>query len=74
MSPKYKSVLEQVLLMNAVERARLLEAIYRSLGTIGDTEYDRLWIAEADSRVEAYKKGELKTESAEAVFEEAANR
>ena len=60
-------VLDQALGLSAAERANIAEKLLFSLDT-PDSKIDALWAKEADSRVEAYKKGEIGAISAEEVF------
>jgi len=60
-------ILDQALELSAVERASVAEKLLFSLDS-PDSKIDALWAAEADSRIEAYKKGEIETVSAEEVF------
>ncbi|MDM8523211.1 addiction module protein [Desulfococcaceae bacterium HSG8] len=49
---------EKALRLQPVERIRLAEAILYSLDK-PDTDTDRIWISESESRYEAYKRGEI---------------
>jgi len=60
-------ILDQALELNATERANVAEKLLFSLDS-PDSEIDALWAKEADSRIEAYNKGELETVSSEDVF------
>jgi putative addiction module component (TIGR02574 family) len=60
-------ILDQALELNATERANVAEKLLFSLDS-PDSEIDVLWAKEADSRIEAYNKGELETVSSEDVF------
>ena len=60
-------VLDQALGLSATERANVAEKLLFSLDT-PDSKIDAIWAKEADSRVEAYKKGEIEAISAEEVF------
>ena len=60
-------VLDQSLGLSATERANVAEKLLFSLDT-PDSKIDAIWAKEADSRVEAYKKGEIEAISAEEVF------
>ena len=68
MKPRVKVLFEEALKLSVDERAELLEVLQNTFYTPGDSEYDELWLAEAEARVAAYKRGELKTVSAEEVF------
>lgn len=60
-------ILDQALELSAAERANVAEKLLCSLDN-PDSKIDALWAKEADSRVEAYKKGEIEVLSAKAVF------
>ena len=60
-------ILDQALELSASERANVAEKLLFSLDR-PDSKIDTLWAKEADSRVEAYKKGEIETVPAEKVF------
>ncbi|WP_428357160.1 addiction module protein [Methyloprofundus sp.] len=53
--------------MNAKERANVAEKLLFSLDS-PNSKIDALWAKEANSRVEAYKKGEIEAIPAEEVF------
>ena len=60
-------ILDQALELSARERANVAEKLLFSLDT-PDSKIDALWAKESDSRVEAYKKGEIEAIPAEEVF------
>ena len=60
-------ILDQALELSATERAIVAEKLLLSLDN-PDSKIDDLWAKEADSRVEAYKKGDIEAISAEEVF------
>ncbi len=60
-------ILDQALELSASERANVAEKLLFSLDR-PDSKIDTLWAKEADSRVEAYKKGEIEAVPAEKVF------
>ncbi len=60
-------ILNQALELSASECANVAEKLLVSLNS-PDSEIDALWEKEADSRIEAYKKGGIETISAEKVF------
>ena len=69
MSPRSKEVLADALTLPPVERAELVEEILSSFDFPARREIDALWAREAEDRLDAYERGELKTSSAEAVFD-----
>ncbi len=60
-------ILDQALELSSTERANVAEKLLFSLDS-PDSKIDALWAEEADSRVEAYRKGEIEAISAEEVF------
>ncbi|WP_198265418.1 addiction module protein [sulfur-oxidizing endosymbiont of Gigantopelta aegis] len=67
MTNSVNMILDQALELSASERADVAEKLLFSLDR-PDSTIDALWAKEADSRVEAYKKGEIEAVSAEKVF------
>lgn len=57
-------ILEQALELKANERSKLVDELLKSLDK-PDEEIDEIWAQEADKRLEAYRRGELKTVSEE---------
>jgi len=62
-----EQILNEALNLPSSERAQLAERLFSSLD-ISQEELDRLWAKEADSRIEAYERRELKTIPAQKVF------
>lgn len=67
MSARAQKVLNEALSLSPSERAQLAERLFSSLD-ISQQELDRLWRKEADSRIDAYERGELKSIPANKVF------
>jgi putative addiction module component (TIGR02574 family) len=67
MTNKVNTVLNQALELTAAERADVVEKLLVSLD-VPDPAIDAIWAKEADSRVEAYERGELEAVPAEEVF------
>lgn len=67
MSPE--SILRQALQLPATERAALVDELIGSLDK-PDSSLDEIWLKEAESRLEAYRSGDLKAVDAEQVFSE----
>lgn len=63
-----KEILEQVLSLSADEKAELVDQLIVSIDN-PNKEMDQLWAMEAESRLDAYEKGNLKTVSLEEVLE-----
>ncbi len=62
-----KKILEQAIALSPIERAKLIDQLMFSLDK-PDQELDKLWAEEAESRLEAYKKGEMQSLSVEEVL------
>ncbi|HET9049092.1 MAG TPA: addiction module protein [Chiayiivirga sp.] len=60
-------VMELALRLKASERYALLEMLQKSLDK-PDPEVDRVWIEEAERRLQAYREGKLEVISMEEVF------
>ncbi len=60
-------LLEQALTLNVNERTKLIDELFKSIDK-PDEEIDQIWAEEAESRLEAYRKGELKAVPMENIF------
>lgn len=69
MTVRAEQVLNEALSLPSSERAQLAERLFSSLD-ISHEELDRLWAKEADSRIDAYERGGIKTVSAQKVFKD----
>ncbi|HBE77695.1 MAG TPA: addiction module protein [Firmicutes bacterium] len=69
MTEQGKRVLAEALELSPIERAALVEELLSGFDFPERQEIDALWAKEAESRIEAYERGELHSSSAEAVFE-----
>ncbi len=63
------AVLRQALALGPVDRAELIEALFRSFDRRDADRGDELWADEAEARIDAFETGALTADSAEAVFE-----
>lgn len=70
MSEQAERIFEQALRLPSPERADLAERLIESLAPDTDARIDALWAAEAESRIAAYRRGELIAIPAEEVFQE----
>ena len=61
-------VVNDALALPARSRAKLAERLLESLDDPEQKEFDRLWAEEAEDRIDAYEKGELKAIPGEEVF------
>lgn len=69
MSALAKTILQQAIQLPAGERAVLADELIESLG-VSDAVLDAMWLREAQSRLAAYRSGELQAIDAEIVFAE----
>ena len=60
-------LLEQALTLNVNERTRLIDELFKSIDK-PDEEIDQIWVDEANKRLEAYRKGEIKAVPMENIF------
>jgi putative addiction module component (TIGR02574 family) len=67
MIAKAEQVLNEALRLPPSERAQVAEKLFSSL-ELPQQELDRLWGQEADSRIDAYERGEIKAVPAHIVF------
>jgi putative addiction module component (TIGR02574 family) len=73
MTARAEQVLNEALSLDRSERAQLAERLFSSLD-ISQEEIDRLWAQEADSRIDAYNRGDIKAVSANDVFKNISQR
>jgi len=67
MGDTVKSVINQALGLSSLERALVAEQLLLSLDR-PDSEIDELWAKEAEARIDALNRGELRKVSADEVF------
>jgi len=67
MTARTEQVLSEALSLPPSERAQLAERLFSSLD-ISQKELDILWAKEADSRIDAYDRGDIKAVSANDVY------
>ena len=60
-------LLEQALTLNVNERTKLIDELFKSIDK-PDEEIDQIWADEAEKRLEAYRKGEIKAVPMENIF------
>jgi putative addiction module component (TIGR02574 family) len=71
MSKKGAQVLEDALSLPPAERAEVAERLLSSLDASRVERIDALWAAEAEDRIEAFDRGEIKAVSASDAFSSA---
>lgn len=74
MTAEAQAILQQALRLNAIERAELIEALYRSFDKTGDRRVNALWAKEAESRIGAYDLGKMSADPADAVMKRISNQ
>jgi putative addiction module component (TIGR02574 family) len=62
-----EDVLKEAILLNPTEKAMLVDHLISSLDK-PDTELDKLWANEAESRLDAYNQGKIKAVSLDEVL------
>lgn len=68
MSINSEQVLREALALAPQERAELVEQLLATFQSPPDPHLDALWAREAEERLDAYERGELKAVPAEEVF------
>lgn len=69
MSANSEQVLKEALALAPQERAELVERLLATFQSAPDPHLDELWAREAEDRLDAYERGELKAVPAEEVFD-----
>ena len=69
MSERGVQVLEEALSLPPKERAELVERLLSSLDSPSQQRIDQLWAKEAESRVDAFERGQIQSVPAQEVFE-----
>jgi putative addiction module component (TIGR02574 family) len=68
MSASSEQILKEALALPPQERAELVEQLLATFQSPPDSQIDELWAREAEDRLDAYDRGELKAVPAEEVF------
>lgn len=69
MSKKGAQLLDEALSLPPAERAELADRLLTSLDSSPDHRIDELWSQEAESRLDAFERGEIKAVSAKEAFD-----
>ena len=69
MSKRGTEVLEEALSLPPDERAELAERLLTSLDASHDRRVDELWAQEAEDRLDAFERGEIKAVSSKEAFD-----
>ena len=70
MSKKGAQVLDEALSLPPEERAELIDRLQSSLDLPSHKRIDELWAQEAEDRIDAFERGEIKVISGKEVFNE----
>jgi putative addiction module component (TIGR02574 family) len=68
MSPEVDRVLIDALSLSPMERAELIEKLLASFSFPDRKAIDERWAAEAEDRIDAYERGEIRSSPANEVF------
>lgn len=68
MSTSNEQILKEALALPLQERAELVEQLLATFQSPADPHIDELWAREAEDRLDAYDRGELKAVPAQEVF------
>jgi len=71
MSKQLEEVIQDAMQLDLEERARLAGALLLSMDQPSESEIERLWLEEADRRLQAFREGKVKGIPAQKVFERA---
>ena len=74
MTRQSEKVLEEALSLTPIERAEIVEKLLSSFEFSDRTVVDELWAKEAESRIDAYERGEISAIPAKDVFEKIEQR
>ena len=69
MSASSEQILKEALALPLQDRAELLERLLGTFQSPPDPRLDELWAREAEDRLDAFERGELKAVPAEEVFD-----
>lgn len=69
MTSQTKQILKEVLSLAPIERAELIESMFRSFNYSSRNNVDALWAKEAEERIDAFEEGKLKSVSVRKVLQ-----
>jgi len=70
MTPQSQQILREALGLPPIDRAELVEQILASFEFPARQDIDAAWAQEAEDRIDAYKRGEIKSSPASEVFKD----
>ena len=68
MSPQVNRIFHEALALSPLERAELIEKLLASFSFPDRKVIDELWASEAEDRIDAYERGEVRAKPANEVF------
>ena len=71
MSKKLEKITQEAMQLDLEERALLAGTLLHSMDQPSESEIERLWLEEAERRLQAYREGKVKGIPAEQVFSKA---
>jgi putative addiction module component (TIGR02574 family) len=71
MSERGTKLLEEALSLSPAERVDLVERLLASLDASPNPQIDQLWAQEAEDRLDAFERGEIRAVSAKEAFDTA---
>lgn len=71
MSKQLEKITQEAMQLELEERALLAGTLLRSMDLPSESEIERLWLDEAERRLQAYREGKVKGIPAEQVFNRA---
>jgi putative addiction module component (TIGR02574 family) len=69
MTATAEQILKEALELTPVDRAELIERLFRSFDPPADREVDDAWRREIESRIDAYDRGAIETSPAQEVLD-----
>jgi len=74
MTTKAKTIFEEAVQLNPVDKAELIERLYLSFSYSINNDIEEKWRAEVENRVTAYDEGKISSDTMENVFKRIANK
>ena len=69
MTEAAQHLLREAIRLSPVEKAELIEELFRSFDPAGDRRVDAAWAGEAESRIDGYEAGKIPADSADAALQ-----
>ena len=74
MTAKAKTIFEEAVQLNPVDKAELIERLYLSFSSSINNEIEEKWRAEVENRITAYDESKISSDTIENVFKRIANK